>query len=210
MRIGIIGAGRIGSTLAQLFVAAGHQVAVSNSRGPETLGDLIDALGGSAQAMTAKQAAVFGELVVVSIPLGQYRSVPTGPLAGKIVVDTNNYYPARDGHIADLDSGATTSSQLLQAHLPGARVVKAFNAIYWERLAKLGHPADSAERLAIPISGDDAEAKSMVAALIDQIGFDAVDVGDLADGGARHQPGSALYNVALTATEMLQALEAGS
>jgi predicted dinucleotide-binding enzyme len=207
MRIGIVGAGRIGGTLAQLFVGAGHEVAVSNSRGPETLADLVDALGGSAVAMTAEQAAEFGELVVVSIPLRRYRDVPVEPLAGKIVIDTNNYYPDRDGRIEALDRGDTTCSELLQAHLGRARVVKAFNAIYWERLANLGRPSDSSERLAIPISGDDAEAKAAVAELIDEIGFDAIDAGDLAHGGVLHQPGSAAYNVALTATELLQVLE---
>lgn len=207
MRIGIIGAGRIGGTLAQLLVNAGHEVAVSNSRGPETLGDLVTALGSSGQAMTTEGAAEFGELVVVSIPLCHYRDVPVEPLAGKVVVDTNNYYPDRDGHIEALDKGTTTSSELLQDHLPGARVVKAFNAIYWERLANLGQPPDSSDRLAIPISGDDDEAKATVAGLIDEIGFDAIDVGDLAGGGVLHQPGAAIYNVALTATQLLQALE---
>ncbi len=130
MRIGIIGSGHIGGTLAGHFVAAGHEVAVSNSRGPETLAELVAALGTRAQAVTAEEAARFGDLVVVSVPFGRYRELPTEGVASKVVVDTNNYYPQRDGHFEELDRDRTTSSELLQAHLPGARVVKAFNAIY--------------------------------------------------------------------------------
>jgi 8-hydroxy-5-deazaflavin:NADPH oxidoreductase len=126
MRIGIIGSGKIGGTLARRFVDAGHEVAVSNSRGPETLEDLVGELGPPAQALTAAEAERFGELVVVSVPLGRYRELPTDSVAGKVVIDTNNYYPQRDGHFAELDHDGTTSSELLQAHLPGARVAKAF------------------------------------------------------------------------------------
>ena len=129
MRIGIIGSGKIGGTLAKRFVDAGHEVAVSNSREPETLAGLVEELGPHARARTAAEAERFGELVVVSVPLGRYREVPTDSIAGKVVIDTNNYYPQRDGHFEELDSDRTTSSELLQAHLPGAHVVKAFNAI---------------------------------------------------------------------------------
>ena len=140
MRIGIIGAGHIGGTLARHFVDVGHEVAVSNSRGPETLAGLVEELGGRAQAMTAAEAARFGELVIISVPFGRYRELPTEAVAGKVVIDTNNYYPQRDGHFEELDSDRTTSSELLQAHLPGARVVKAFNAILWTRLRDDGPP----------------------------------------------------------------------
>jgi 8-hydroxy-5-deazaflavin:NADPH oxidoreductase len=190
MRIGIIGAGHIGGTLARHFVSAGHEVAVSNSRGPETLADLVTELGGRARAMTAQDAASFGDVVVVSVPFGRYRELPTKGLAGKVVIDTNNYYPGRDGHFPELDTDRTTSSELLQAHLPGARVVKAFNAIYWQNLRDLGRPSGDPQRLGIPISGDDAAAKRDVAELIDQIGFDTVDAGTLAEGGRKHQPGT--------------------
>jgi predicted dinucleotide-binding enzyme len=206
MRVGIIGAGHIGGTLARLFVRAGHEVAISNSRGPETLTDLVAALGERAHAVTPAQAATVGELVVVSIPFGRYREVPAQPLARKIVIDTMNYYPQRDGHFPELDSGRTTSSELLQAHLPQARVVKAFNAIRWDQLRDRGRPPGASDRVAIPISGDDPAAKQTVAALIDQIGFDAVDAGNLAGGGRRHQPGTPVYVVTLTAAELRERL----
>ena len=202
MRIGIIGVGHIGGTLARLFAAAGHEVAVSNSRGPETLGDLVTDLGPAAHAVTASDATAFGDVVVVSVPFGRYRELPADGVAGKIVVDTNNYYPSRDGAFAELDTDRSTSSELLAAHLAGARVVKAFNAMYWEHLRDRGRPAGDPERLAIPISGDDPDAKQTVTGLIDQIGFDAVDAGRLGGGGRRHQPGSPAYGVSTTAKEL--------
>jgi 8-hydroxy-5-deazaflavin:NADPH oxidoreductase len=208
MRIGIIGAGHIGGTLAELLARAGHQVTVSNSRGPETLAGLVERLGERGRAGTPSEAAGFGEVVVVSVPLGRYRDVPAGPLAGKIVVDTNNYYPQRDGAIAELDGGGTTSSELLAARWPGARVVKAFNTIYWERLRDQGRPGAGADRLGIPLAGDDAEAKRVVAGLIDELGFDPVDNGGLAEGGRRQQPGSPVYNVPLTGDELRRRLSA--
>jgi hypothetical protein len=208
MRIGIIGTGHIGGTLARHFVAAGHEVAVSNSRGPETLAGLVEELGGRAQAMTAAEAARFGDVVVVSIPFGRYRELPAEGVAGKVVIDTNNCYTQRDGHFEELDSDRTTSSELLQAHLSGARVVKAFNAILWTRLRDDGRSAGDRERVGIPISGDDEQAKQTVADLIDQIGFDAVDAGTLADGGRKHQPGSPAYTEGLRTEELRARLAA--
>lgn len=208
MRIGIVGAGHIGGTLAGHFVAAGHEVAVSNSRGPETLAGLVEELGGGAQALTAAEAAQFGDVVVVSVPFGRYGELPTEGVAGKVVVDTNNYYPQRDGHFEELDSDRTTSSELLQAHLSDARVVKAFNAIHWRRLRDDGRPAGDSERVGIPISGDDEPAKRTVAELIDQIGFDPVDAGTLADGGRKHQPGSPAYTEGLHTGELRARLAA--
>jgi 8-hydroxy-5-deazaflavin:NADPH oxidoreductase len=202
MRIGIIGAGHIGSTLAKRFVDVGHEVAVSNSRGPETLASLVDALGERAQANTTADAVRFGDVVVVAIPMGRYREVPTDAVTGKVVIDANNYYPQRDGHFEELDSDRTTSSELLQAHLPGAHVVKAFNAIQWMRLRDDGRPAADPERLAIPLSGDDEEAKRTVAELIDQLGFDPVDAGTLAEGGRKHQTGAPAYTQGLPTAEL--------
>jgi predicted dinucleotide-binding enzyme len=198
VRIGIIGAGHIGGTLAARFVAAGHEVAISNSRGPETLAGLVE----GAQPMTVEDAERFGEVVVVSIPLGRYREVPTDAVEGKVVIDTNNYYPQRDGHIPELDDDSTTSSELLQAHLPGARVVKAFNAIVWTKLRDDGRPAGDPGRVGIPISGDDEQAKRTVAELIDEIGFDAVDAGTLAEGGRKHQVGAPAYTQGLPTAEL--------
>jgi 8-hydroxy-5-deazaflavin:NADPH oxidoreductase len=208
MRIGIIGAGHIGSTLARLFVDAGHEVAISNSRGPQTLSSLVEELRGQVQAMTAPDAMRFGDVVVVSVPFGRYREVPTEGVSGKVVVDTNNYYPRRDGHFNELDSDRTTSSELLQEHLRGVRVVKAFNAINWIRLRDDGRPAGDPERLGVPISGDDAEATRTVAELIDQIGFDPVDAGTLSEGGRKHQTGAPAFTQGLPTAELRARLTA--
>ena len=140
--IGIIGAGNIGSQVARLAVRSGYTVVISNSRGPETLSGLIAELGPSARAGTVMEAAQSGDIVVVSVPLKNYRTVPVEPLAGKIVIDTNNYYPQRDGRIPELDDESTTTSELLQAHLPTSKVVKAFNHIYAAELTTHGQPAE--------------------------------------------------------------------
>jgi predicted dinucleotide-binding enzyme len=179
--IGLIGAGHIGSQVARLSVASGHEVIVSNSRGPDTLTELVTELGPRARAGTVLDAARAGDIVVVSIPLKHYRSVPVEPLAGKIVIDTNNYYPQRDGHIAELDGESTTTSELLQAHLPTSKVVKAFNHIYASQLTTDGQPSGTPNRRALVIAGDDPDAKATVARLIDQFGFDTVDAGPLAE-----------------------------
>ncbi len=202
MKIGIIGAGKIGGTLAGLFAQAGHEVAISNSRGPDTLADVVEEIGGGVQAMTVADAAAFGDVVVVSIPLNAFRDVPVRQTAGKIVVDANNYYASRDGHIPELDDGSTTSTELLQAHLPDSRVVKAFNAIMWKHLGNDGHPAGDPDRLGIPISGDDEDAKRTVSELIDQIGFDPIDAGTLAEGGRKHQPGAPGYTMGTPTSEL--------
>jgi len=180
--IGLIGAGQIGSQVARLAVRSGYDVVISNSRGPDTLSDLVAELGPRARAATVLDAAKAGDIVVVTIPLKNYRSVPVEPLAGKIVIDTNNYYPQRDGHIPELDDESTTTAELLQAHLPLSRVVKAFNHIYAAELTTHGQPPGTRNRRALVIAGDDERAKSTVAQLIDQFGFDVVDAGPLAEG----------------------------
>ena len=180
--IGIIGAGNIGSQVARLSVRSGYKVVISNSRGPETLSSLIAELGPSARAGTVMEAAQLGDMVVVSVPLKSYRTVPVEPLAGKIVIDTNNYYPQRDGRIPELDDESTTTSELLQAHLPGSNVVKAFNHIYAAELTTHGQPPGSKNRRALVIAGDDADAKAAVTHLLDQFGFDTVDAGPLKEG----------------------------
>jgi len=180
--IGFIGAGHIGSTLARLAVDAGHAVVLSNSRGPETLVDLVAELGDGARAGTPQEAATDGEIVVVTIPLKSYREVPVEPLEGKVVIDTNNYYPQRDGHIAELDDESTTVSELLQAHLPESKVVKAFNNINFLMLRELARPTGDPERSVLAIASDDDGAKKTVADLVDDLGYDAYDVGPLSEG----------------------------
>jgi predicted dinucleotide-binding enzyme len=180
--LGLIGAGHIGSQVARLAAAHGYDVVISNSRGPETLAELVKELGPKARAATVVDAANMGDIVVVTIPLKNYRSVPVAPLAGKIVIDTNNYYPKRDGHIPELDDESSTVSELLQAHLPHSKVVKAFNHIYAADLTKHGQPTGTPNRRALVIAGDDPAAKITVTKMIDAFGFDTVDAGPLAEG----------------------------
>ena len=180
--IGLIGAGHIGSQIARLAVAQGYNVVISNSRGPESLAALVGELGPRARAGTVVEAADAGDIVVVTIPLKHYRSVPVEPLRGKIVIDTNNYYPQRDGQIPELDDESTTTAELLQRHLPSSKVVKAFNHIYAAQLTTDGRPAGTKDRRALVIAGDDAAAKATVTQLLDQFGYDTVDAGPLAEG----------------------------
>src|SRR3954465_2667 len=190
--IGLIGSGHIGGTVARLAVDAGHELVLSNSRGPETLTDLVDQLGPRARAATAAGAAAAGDIVVVTIPLKAYRDVPVEPLRGKVVIDTMNYYPQRDGHVAELDDGPATSRELPQRHPPESRVVKAFNNIQFGHLGSLQRPAGHPERSVLPIAGDDEAARRTVAEFLDSIGYDAYDVGPLAEG-RRYQPGTPAY-----------------
>lgn len=189
---GFIGSGNIGGTVARLAVAAGHDVVLSNSRGPETLADLVSELGPHARAATTREAAEASDVVVVTIPLRAYRSVPADALRGKVVIDTMNYYPQRDGRFAELDDETTTTSELLQAHLPDSCVVKAFNNIYFAHLASLARPAGAQDRSALAIAGDDDAAKSTVRALLDEIGYDTLDLGPLSEGW-RTQRDTAAY-----------------
>ncbi len=203
MNIGVIGSGNIGATAARLFAAAGHQVAISNSRGPETLEDLVEEIGPGVRAATVEDAAGFGEVVMEAIPFGRYTSLPAERLAGKVFITASNYYPARDG---EMDLGGRASSELVAEHLSGARVVKAFNTIYFARLRDNGRPEAPVEkREVIFVSGDDGEAKGIVSGLIEEIGFAPVDVGTLAES-RRQEPGSPVYSVAMNpdqAREML-------
>jgi 8-hydroxy-5-deazaflavin:NADPH oxidoreductase len=205
--IGLVGAGNIGGQVARLAVANGYNVVISNSRGPETLSALVAELGPKARAGTVVDAATSGDIVVVTIPLKNYRSVPVEPLAGKIVLDTNNYYPGRDGHIPELDNESTTTSELLQAHLPKSKVVKAFNHIHAADLTTDGKPRGTPNRRALVIAGDDAAAKMTVSRLIDLFGFDTVDAGPLKEGWRiqRDTPG---YGPRRTAEELRQDLAA--
>jgi 8-hydroxy-5-deazaflavin:NADPH oxidoreductase len=190
--VGIIGSGMIGGTVARLSVAAGHHVVLSNSRGPQTLEELAAELGPLATPGTAEQAAEAGDLVLVSIPVKAFGDVPAKPLAGKPVMDTGNYYPQRDGNLAELDTGALTSSALLQDHLKDAHVVKVFNNIFFKHLQNLARPHGAQDRSALPIAGDDEQAKQAVSAFLDSIGYDAVDAGPLAESW-RQEPGTPVY-----------------
>ncbi len=207
--IGIIGAGNIGSQLARLAVRNGHQVVIANSRGPETLTDLVAELGEGARAGTRDEAAAAGEVVIVTTPLAAIETIPVEPLVGKVVIDTNNYYPERDGHIAALDDESTTTAELLQDHLSGAHVVKAFNHIGAADLTGHATPAGTPDRRALVVAGDDAAAKQVVTDLIDAFGFDVVDAGPLAEGWRiqRDTPG---YGPRLTAAELRDALAAAT
>ncbi|QRK07356.1 NADPH-dependent F420 reductase [Archangium violaceum] len=204
MKIGIIGSGMIGETSARLFVKAGHEVAISNSRGPESLKDLVRELGPKARAMSVEDAAAFGEVVLVAVPLKAYDSLPRAQLSGKIVIDAMNYYPQRDGQL-DFKGGAST--EFVAQHLPGARVVKALNTMYFKPLGEEGKPgAPLEDRWVLFVAGDDAAAKQTVSGLIEQIGFTPVDTGTLATGGKRQQPGTALYNRLMRPSEAREAL----
>jgi hypothetical protein len=190
--VGFIGSGMIGGTVARLSVAAGYQVVLSNSRGPDTLKDLVEELGPLASAGTGEEAAAAGDLVVVSVPLHACPHLPAGSLAGRTVLDTGNYYPQRDNEIPELESGALTSSEWLQRQLPGAEVVKVFNNIFFKHLRSLARPAGAADRTYLPIAGDDAAAKAAVTEFLDSIGYGAVDAGPLAESW-RQEPGSPAY-----------------
>jgi predicted dinucleotide-binding enzyme len=198
--IGIIGAGMIGATAAKLFVDAGHEVAVSNSRGPQSLQDLVRTLGPRAHAMTVDAAARWADVVLLAVPWRSPEALPPpGTVKGKIVIDAMNPY-TKDGGLADL--GASSSSEETRRRLPGARLVKSFNTIWYRHLAERGRkdlPID--ERHAIFVAGDDEDAKRVVMTLIEEIGFGPVDTGSLAEGGRRQQPNSACYNKVLTVRE---------
>lgn len=203
MKIGIIGAGFVGRAIGKLAVRSGHQVMLSNSRGPQTLFSLKYGVG--CDVGTVEEAAGFGDIVVVAIPLAAYRSVPVEPLVGKVVIDTDNYYPERDGRIPELDTGATTTSELLARHLPQSRIVKAFNAIPMNDLEKDGRPGGSPDRRALPLAGDDAEGKAIVVRLYDEFGFDALDVGPLSEGW-RFERGTPVYCVPMNTAQLKAAL----
>lgn len=205
--IGLIGAGNIGSQVARAAIGAGYDVVISNSRGPETLTDLVAELGPQARAATAEEAAAAADLAVVTVPLKAIPAVPVDALAGKVVIDTNNYYPGRDGRIAALDDGSATSSGLLQDHLPTSKVVKGFNHIPAADITAHAAASGSAGRRALAVAGDDADAKDTVTAFFDAIGFDAVDLGDLAESW-RIQPDTPGYGPNLDTDGLTAALAA--
>jgi 8-hydroxy-5-deazaflavin:NADPH oxidoreductase len=203
MKIGIIGSGHIGGTLARHFAKAGHQVGVSNSRGPGSLAGLVQSIGPNACAMSVEEAAKFGEAVVLAAPWRTPEALPRPEwVAGKIVIDAMNPYSSQ-GEVMDL--GQTTSSEEVAKRLPGARLVKAFNTMYYQTLATEARPRPE-DRLVLFIAGDDAEAKAVVSRLIEDIGFAVVDTGSLREGGRMQQPGSPIYNRPMKLEEARQAV----
>ena len=203
MKIGIIGAGHIGSTLAKLFAVAGHEVALSNSRGPETLSETVLDIGYGVIAATAEEAATFGDVALEAVPFGRYQELPADALAGKVVMSASNYYPERDGEI---DLHGLTQTGLVAEHLKDSAVVKAFNTIFWQDLRDQGDASKPlAERRAIFIAGDDENAKTLVSELVEGIGFTAVDTGTLEESAVQ-EPGSDIYTKDLTAKKAREQL----
>ena len=190
--LGVIGSGYIGATVARLAIAAGYQVVLSNSRGPQTLRDLVADLGSQARAATAQEAAAAGDIVVVAIPVKAVPALPGELLAGKVVIDTGNYYPARDGQIPELDAKELTVSEYTQRSIPQALVVKGFNNIFFKHLASLARPAGAADRSYLPIAGDSAAATTAVEGFLDKIGYGVVAYGSLADSW-RQEAGTPVY-----------------
>lgn len=203
MKFGIIGAGFIARAFAAHAIRNGHEVMLSNSRGPQSLRSAAVAV--RCQVGTAEEAARFGDVVVLALPMHSYQSIPAEPIGDKVVIDMNNYYPDRDGPMPELDAGAVTTSELIARHLPRARVVKAFNAIMANDLQDDGRPAGASDRRALPIAGDDAAAKQRVASLIETFGFDAVDAGPLAEGW-RFERARPVYCVPFGKAALVQAL----
>lgn len=205
--VGIVGAGNIGQALAQGFVDHGYDVVIANSRGPETLADLVRTLGDRARAATAHEAAEAGDIVVVTVPLKAYREIPVEPLRGKTVLDTNNYYWERDGHIAELDEKRTTTAQLLQEHLPESIVVKAFNHIGAAEILTTGSVSGTPNRRALATASDSDEGLALITRIYDAFGFDTVVIGPLADSWRieRDTPG---YGIRQNREELEQNLAA--
>ena len=206
---GIIGSGNIGSNVARAVIAHGHDVVISNSRGPESLTDLIAELGPKARAATAEEAAAAGDVALVAVPLKAYKDVPVEPLKGKIVIDANNYYFERDGHIDALDRGETTTAGLLQAHLPESKVVKAFNHIGAADIPVTGLPAGSDDRRALVAASDDPEALAFVTALYDELGYDTAPIDSLAESW-RVERDRPAYGVRSNREELIERLAAGN
>ncbi len=204
MRIGIIGAGFIGRAVARLAVKHGHEVMISNSRHPKTLGSAMVSIG--CAIGTAKDAAEFGEVVLLAVPFSATHDIDPAPLSGKILMDADNYYPMRDGAIPELDDHSTTTSEITARHFTGAKVVKAWNAILEKDIETTGKPPSAPDRRALPVVGDDADAKRVVTELFDILGFDVVDAGPLAEGW-RFERARPAYCVPLDKAGLQKALE---
>jgi 8-hydroxy-5-deazaflavin:NADPH oxidoreductase len=199
--IAIIGSGHVGSSLARTATGHGYDVVLSNSQGPDSLAGLVRSLGPHARAATPAEAATAGDFAIVAIPITTIGQVPVAPLAGKVVIATINYFPQRDGHIHEIDNGTTTVPGVLQAHLPDSRVVRAFSMIDAADMSQDGHPAGDPKRRALALAGDDPGARELVVRLYDEFGFDAVDLGALAESW-RVDPGQAAFVTRQNAAEL--------
>ena len=199
--IGIIGSGHVGSNLAKAAIAHGYQVVLSGSGEPDALRALASELGPEARAATSGEAAAAGDFAIVATPISAVESIPVEPLRDKVVIATINYFPQRDGHIAEIDDGAITVPGVLQRHLPDSKVVRAFSMIDAADMSGDGHPRGDNRRRAIAIAGDDAAAKRLVAGLVDEFGFDVVDLGALAESW-RVDPGQKGFVTRQTADEL--------
>jgi 8-hydroxy-5-deazaflavin:NADPH oxidoreductase len=199
--IGIIGSGHVGSNLAKAAIAHGYDVVLSNSQGPDSLTSLVAELGPGARAATPAEAAAACDFAIVAIPITTVSQVPVEPLAGKVVIATINYFPQRDGHIAEIDDGTTTAPGILQAHLPTSKVVRAFSMVDAADMSGDGHPKGDPKRRALALAGDDAAAKGSVAQLYEEFGFDALDLGGL-DESWRVDPGQAAFVTRQTLAEL--------
>ncbi|WP_300000419.1 NAD(P)-binding domain-containing protein [uncultured Cedecea sp.] len=204
MKIGIIGAGFVGRTIAKLAIQAGHQVMLSNSRGPQSLFSLKPMIG--CEIGTAAEAAIYGDIVVIAVPLTALGQLPVTELAGKALIDAVNYYPERDGQVAELDNRSTTTSEYLARFLPESKITKAFNAIRMPDLENDGLPAGDPQRRALPLAGDDLETKERVRRLYDEFGFDSLDAGSLSEGW-RFERGMPSYCVRMTKSELTVVVE---
>jgi 8-hydroxy-5-deazaflavin:NADPH oxidoreductase len=199
MKIGIIGSGNIGGTAARLFAKAGHEVAISNSRGPESLKSFVSSVGPNIRANPVEDAIKFGEVILLAIPWRRRQDLVSVSklFDGKIVIDAMNPYSE---NFEVIDLGNSTSSEEVLKQIPNSRLVKAFNTIYYEHLRTKGNPnAPIEDRFTIFIAGDDSNAKATVSKLIEDIGFAPVDTGSLREGGRKQQPGSPIYNNPMTA-----------
>jgi predicted dinucleotide-binding enzyme len=200
--IGVNGAGHIGRNFSSAAISAGYEVVISNATGPETLTDLISELGPHARAATSEDAAAAGDFVLLAIPLEGTEGVPVEPLAGKVVLTTNNYFANRDGPIEQIDSGELTVPQYVQAHLPASKVCRAFNHIEAAQIASDGTPPGTADRRALAYAADDPEAKRCAAGLYEALGFDAVDAGGL-DEAWRLDVGQPTFVIRMNRDELL-------